>query len=111
MDNRTVTAGTAALTLITAVELVIFLDTTVVNIALPTIGTELHLGEAGLAWVTNAYLLAFGGCMLVGGRAADLLGARRVFAFGLAAFTLASALAGAANTPWLLVAARAVQGI
>lgn len=103
--------GTAALVLITAVELVIFLDTTVMNIALPSIGAGLHLGEAGLAWVTNAYLLAFGGCMLVGGRAADLLGARRMFTFGLATFTVASALAGFADSAWLLVAARALQGI
>ncbi|MFI6182981.1 MFS transporter [Nonomuraea sp. NPDC051191] len=111
MGNRTMTGHTAALVLITAVELVVFLDTTVVNIALPSIGAGLRLDEAGLAWVTNAYLLAFGGCMLVGGRAADLLGARRVFAFGLALFTAASALAGIAGSPWMLMAARAAQGI
>ncbi|MEV8634199.1 MFS transporter [Streptosporangium sp. NPDC051023] len=111
MGNRTMTGHTAALVLITAVELVVFLDTTVVNIALPSISAGLRLDEAGLAWVTNAYLLAFGGCMLVGGRAADLLGARRVFAFGLALFTAASALAGLAGSPWMLVAARAAQGI
>ncbi|MFR9775756.1 MFS transporter [Micromonospora sp. MS34] len=111
MGERATTGRTAALLLITAVELVIFLDTTVVNIALPSIGADLRLDEAGLAWVTNAYLLAFGGCMLVGGRAADLLGPRRVFGFGLALFTVASAMAGLAGAAWLVVAARAVQGI
>ncbi|GAA2296242.1 MFS transporter [Nonomuraea roseoviolacea subsp. roseoviolacea] len=111
MGSRTDTGHTAALVLITAVELVVFLDTTVVNIALPSIGAGLRLDEAGLAWVTNAYLLALGGCMLVGGRAADLLGARRVFGAGLALFTVASAAAGFAGEAWVLVAARAVQGI
>ncbi|MBA8951656.1 MFS transporter [Actinomadura namibiensis] len=100
-----------ALLLLTAVELVVFLDTTVLNVALPAIGRDLRLDEAGLGWVTNAYLLAFGGFMLLGGRAADLLGPRRVFAWGLAVFTVASALAGLAGTAWLLVAARALQGI
>ncbi|MFD0578425.1 MFS transporter [Dactylosporangium darangshiense] len=92
-------------------ELVVFLDATVVNIALPSIGAALRLDEAGLSWVTNAYLLAFGGCMLIGGRAADLLGPRRVFTFGLALFTAASTVAGLSGAAWLLVAARAVQGI
>lgn len=103
--------GRWALPLITAVELVVFLDTTVLNVALPEIGRDLGLTEAGLGWVTNAYLLAFGGFMLLGGRAADLLGPRRVFAAGLGVFTLASALAGFAGTAWLLVAARALQGV
>ncbi|WP_220506347.1 MFS transporter [Microbispora sp. H10830] len=101
----------AALLLITAVELVVFLDLAVVNIALPAIGADLRLDEAGLSWVTNAYLLAFGGFMLVGGRATDLLGPRRVFGAGLAVFTLASAVAGFAPWAWLLVAARALQGL
>lgn len=101
----------AALFLITAVELVVFLDATVVNIALPAIGADLHLGAAGLGWVTNAYLLAFGGFMLIGGRMADLLGPRRVFAAGLAVFTIASALAGLAPSAAVLIAARALQGI
>lgn len=109
--NGVLMGRAAALLLITAVELVVFLDTSVVNIALPAIGAGLRLDEAGLAWVTNAYLLAFGGFMLVGGRATDLLGPRRVFAAGLAVFTLASALAGLAPWAWLLVAARALQGL
>ncbi|WP_211240639.1 MFS transporter [Hamadaea tsunoensis] len=111
MAGRMLMGRSGTLVLITAVELLVFLDTSVVNIALPQIGAGLHLREAGLSWVTNAYLLAFGGCMLVGGRAADLLGARRMFRAGLTLFTLASAAAGLATTPWLLIAARALQGI
>ncbi|MCM6776695.1 MFS transporter [Nocardia sp. CDC159] len=99
------------LLLITVVELVIFLDTTVLNVTLPSIGDELGLDEAGLGWVTNAYLLAFGGFLLLGGRAADLLGPRRVFVGGIAVFTVASALAGLATTPAVLIAARALQGL
>ncbi|MEV0334161.1 MFS transporter [Nocardia sp. NPDC050717] len=99
------------LLLITAVELVVFLDTTVLNVALPSIGADLGLDEAGLGWVTNAYLLAFGGFMLLGGRAADLLAPRRVFAAGLAVFTVASGLAGIASTPVVLIGARALQGL
>ncbi|MBF6098605.1 MFS transporter [Nocardia cyriacigeorgica] len=99
------------LLLITMVELVVFLDTTVLNVALPSIGVDLGLDEAGLGWVTNAYLLAFGGFMLLGGRAADLLGPRRMFAAGLAVFTVASTLAGFAATPEMLIGARALQGL
>jgi MFS family permease len=101
----------AALLLITAVELVVALDTTVVNIALPVIGHDLRLGEAQLGWVANAYLLAFGGFMLLGGRLVDRLGPRRAFRAGLAAFTVASGLAGLAPSAGLLIAARAVQGV
>lgn len=101
----------AALLLITAVELVVALDTTVVNIALPAIGRDLRLGEAQLGWVANSYLLAFGGFMLLGGRLVDRLGPRRMFRTGLAAFTVASGLAGVAPTAGLLIAARAVQGV
>ncbi|GHJ49011.1 MFS transporter [Catellatospora sp. TT07R-123] len=111
MRARSFMGRGGALALITAVELLVFLDTSVVNIALPQIGAGLHLREAGLSWVTNAYLLAFGGCMLVGGRAADHFGARRMFQIGLALFTLASAAAGLAVAPWHLIAARALQGI
>ncbi|UAK35257.1 MFS transporter [Nocardia asteroides] len=103
--------GRWRLLVITVVELVIFLDTTVLNVALPEIGRHFGLGEAGLGWVTNAYLLAFGGFMLLGGRVADLYGPRRMFGAGLAVFTVASALAGFAGTAWLLIAARALQGI
>lgn len=101
----------AVLVLLTVVELMVFLDTTVVNVALPAIGAALVLGETGLAWVTNAYQLAFGGFMLFGGRAADLLGRRRVFLAGLGLFTLASLMAGLAPTAWMLILARALQGL
>ncbi|MFC9895392.1 MFS transporter [Nocardia sp. NPDC127579] len=99
------------LLLITVIELVVFLDTTVLNVALPSIGAHLGLGESGLGWVTNAYLLAFGGFMLLAGRAADVLGPRRMFTVGLVVFTVASALAGFAGSAALLIAARAIQGI
>lgn len=112
MASRGVLAGKGwALLLLTAVELVVFLDTTVLNVALPVIGRDLGLDEAGLGWVTNAYLLAFGGFMLLGGRAADTLGPRRVFAFGLTLFTVASAVAGFSDVAWLLISARALQGV
>ncbi|EHR60613.1 MFS transporter [Saccharomonospora cyanea] len=97
--------------LLAVVELVVFLDTTVINVALPSIGADLGLDEAGLGWVVNSYLLAFGGFLLVGGRAADMFGARRAFVAGLVLFTIASAVAGLAQTAWLLVAARALQGV
>lgn len=101
----------AALLLLTSVELVVFLDVSIVNVALPAMGAALALSEAGLAWVVNAYQLTFGGLQLVAGRAADLVGRRRVFQAGLAIFTAASLLAGAAPNTATLVAARALQGV
>ncbi|MBS0432080.1 MAG: DHA2 family efflux MFS transporter permease subunit [Proteobacteria bacterium] len=89
----------------------IVLDTTIVNVALPSIRTDLRFSETGLVWVVNAYLLTFGGCLLLGGRLGDLYGHRRLFLIGLASFTLASLACGIATTQTLLVAARAVQGI
>jgi EmrB/QacA subfamily drug resistance transporter len=89
----------------------IVLDMTVVNIALPSIARGLHFSAANLSWVLNAYALTFGGLLLLGGRAGDILGRRRVFMAGLAIFTAASLAGGLATTgPWLL-AARAVQGM
>ncbi|GAB2830546.1 MFS transporter [Actinoallomurus bryophytorum] len=99
------------LALLTVVELLVFLDTSVVNVALPSIGAGLGLSVTGLAWVTGAYQLTFGGFQLVGGRAADLLGRRRMFVTGLTVFTVASLLAGVARWAWLLPAARALQGV
>ena len=101
----------AALLLLTTVELVVFLDVSIVNVALPAMGAALHLTEGGLAWVVNAYQLTFGGFQLVAGRAADLIGRRRVFQYGLALFTAASLVAAAAPNAGTLVAARAAQGI
>ena len=88
----------------------IVLDVTVVNVALPSIQDDLGFSASGLAWVVNAYLIAFGGLLLLAGRIGDLFGRRRVFLGGLAVFTAASVLCGLAQSPWLLVAARFVQG-
>lgn len=87
------------------------LDTTIVNVALPSIRTDLHFSEASLAWVVNAYLLTFGGFLLLGGRLGDLFGNRRLFLIGTILFVLASLACGLAQTQWMLIAARALQGI
>ncbi|HEX2728554.1 MAG TPA: MFS transporter [Rubrobacteraceae bacterium] len=100
-----------ALLLVCGAQLMIVLDGTIVNVALPAIQTSLRFSETGLSWVVNAYLLTFGGFLLLGGRAGDIFGRRRVFAFGLALFTLASLLCGLAGSQGLLVAARALQGV
>jgi EmrB/QacA subfamily drug resistance transporter len=91
-------------------DLMIVLDTTIVNVALPSIRADLGFSEASLAWVVNAYLLTFGGFLLLGGRLGDLYGHRRLFVTGIALFTLASLLCGLAQGQGLLVAARALQG-
>jgi EmrB/QacA subfamily drug resistance transporter len=92
-------------------QLMIVLDLTVVNIALPSIAHSLHFSPSSLSWVLNAYALTFGGLLLLGGRAGDILGRRRVFLAGLALFTVASLAGGLATSASLLLAARAVQGI
>ncbi|MBB6578298.1 EmrB/QacA subfamily drug resistance transporter [Comamonas odontotermitis] len=92
-------------------ELMIVLDSTIVNVALPSIRTDLGFGETELVWVVNAYMLTFGGCLLLGGRLGDLYGHRRVFLAGLAFFTLASLVCGLAQSRGVLVAARAIQGL
>jgi EmrB/QacA subfamily drug resistance transporter len=86
-------------------------DLTIVNVSLPTIGRALHFSEANLQWVVTAYAITFGGFLLLGGRAADLLGRRRIFMLGLAIFTAASLFAGLATTDGLLIAMRALQGL
>jgi EmrB/QacA subfamily drug resistance transporter len=91
--------------------LMIVLDTTIVNVALPSIREDLHFTETSLVWVVNAYLLTFGGFLLLGGRLGDLYGHRRIFLLGLAGFTLASAACGFATTQAVLIAARAIQGL
>ena len=91
-------------------DLMIVLDTTIVNVALPSIRADLGFSEASLAWVVNAYLLTFGGFLLLGGRLGDLYGHRRLFVIGIALFTLASLLCGLANGRGLLIAARTLQG-
>jgi len=89
----------------------IVLDTTIVNVALPTIGADLGFSDESLSWVVNAYLLTFGGFLLLGGRLGDLFGHRRLFLAGIVLFTLASLGCGLANGQELLVVARAVQGV
>ena len=91
--------------------LMIILDQTVVNVALPSIQRDLHFSQSGLAWVVNAYLIAFGGLLLLAGRLGDLIGRRRVFLAGLALFTTASILCGLAQSQELLIGARFLQGM
>ncbi|MFH7043922.1 MFS transporter [Paucibacter sp. JuS9] len=91
--------------------LMIVLDTTIVNVALPSIRADLGFTETSLVWVVNAYMLSFGGFMLLGGRLGDLYGHRRMFLLGLALFTAASAACGMAGSQTMLIAARAVQGL
>src|SRR5574337_1768745 len=91
--------------------LMIVLDTTIVNVALPSIRESLGFTETSLAWVVNAYILTFGGFLLLGGRLGDLYGHRRLFLFGIALFTLASFACGLSGSQGFLVTARAVQGI
>src|SRR5947208_952205 len=91
--------------------LMIVLDVTIVGVALPSIKNNLHYSQSGLAWVVNAYLLTYGGCLLLGGRLGDLFGHRRLFLSGLTLFTAASLLCGISTTTWMLIGARAVQGV
>src|SRR3954464_4302784 len=91
--------------------LMIVLDVTIVNVALPSIREDLGFSETSLAWVVNGYLLTYGGFLLLGGRLGDLFGHRRLFLAGISLFTLASLACGLATTQWFLVAARTVQGI
>lgn len=91
--------------------LMIVLDSTIVNVALPSIGADLRFAETALVWIVNAYMLTFGGCLLLGGRLGDLYGHRRMFLAGLTLFTLASLACGLAQTQAVLIAARAVQGL
>src|SRR5438093_12470691 len=86
--------------------LMIVLDVTIVGVALPSIKDDLGFSQSGLAWVVNAYLLTYGGCLLLGGRLGDLYGHRRLFLAGLSLFTLASLLCGLSTTTWMLVGAR-----
>src|SRR5712692_3095869 len=86
-------------------------DLAIVNVALPTIGRKLHFTESNLQWVVTAYGLTFGGFMLLGGRAADLLGCRRILMLGLGVFTAASLACALATTDSLLIVMRGVQGL
>jgi EmrB/QacA subfamily drug resistance transporter len=101
----------ALLILLCVAQFMIILDATIVNVALPSIRRSLHFAPADLQWVVTAYVLATGGLLLLGGRAADLLGRRRAFLAGLAAFTAASLASGLAPSSGALIAARAAQGV
>jgi EmrB/QacA subfamily drug resistance transporter len=119
-DSRALTASTAsdpsgrrgiALAIMLGAQLMIILDMTVVNIALPHIQASLRFSSTGLAWVLNAYTLTSGGLLLLGGRAGDILGRRRMFIAGISLFTLASLAGGLSSSAALLIAARAAQGV
>ena len=107
LDSRT---RWLALYILCLGDLMIVLDSTIVNVALPSIREDLGFSQTSLAWVVNAYLLTFGGFLLLSGRLGDIYGHRRLFLIGIALFTVASIACGVSTTPGLLVAARAVQG-
>ena len=100
-----------ALALLSAVQFMVVLDIAIVNVALPSIKVDLGFSQEDLQWVISAYALVFGGLLLLGGRAADLLGRRRVFLAGVIVFTVASLFAGLAWSEESLIAARALQGL
>jgi EmrB/QacA subfamily drug resistance transporter len=100
-----------ALLVIASCQLMVVLDITIVNIALPEIQRSLGFSTTSLSWVVNAYTLTFGGLLLLGGRMGDILGRRRVFVFGVLLFVLASLLGGMSQNSWQLLAARALQGV
>src|SRR5215210_654060 len=100
-----------ALYVLCAGMLMIVLDATIVNVALPSIQEDLGFAQNDLAWVVNAYLIAFGGLLLLAGRIGDLIGQRRIFLIGLGIFTAASLLCAVAQTQGMLIGARFVQGV
>ena len=109
--NTTSSTHRGALVLIAATQLMIMLDMTITNVALPAIQHGLGFSVTALAWVIDAYILTFGGLLILGGRLGDLLGRRRLFIIGVSLFTAASLLGGLATSPALLIAARALQGV
>lgn len=109
--ERAARRGAIGLGVVLVARLMLVLDATVVNVALPHIQTDLGFTPAGLSWVLNAYTLAFGGLLLLGGRLGDVFGRLRAFEIGLAIFTVASLLGGLATSPAWLIAARTLQGV
>src|ERR671917_1992654 len=101
----------AALVVLCVGMLMIVLDVTVVNVALPAIQDDLDFSQSSLAWVVNAYLISFGGLLLLAGRFGDIVGRKNIFMAGLGVFTVASLLCGVAQSQEVLVAARFIQGI
>ena len=110
MQPATVRKG-ALLALLALSQFVVVLDASITNVALPSIGRDLHLSQDSLSWVVNAYTLTFGGFLLLGGRLADILGRRRVYMAGLVLFGVASFVGGFSQTEGMLIVARAVQGL
>src|SRR5436190_5678661 len=108
---RHTTTAWIVLGLICLAQFMVILDATIVNVALPSIQEDLDLSEANLQWIVNAYTLVFGGFLLLGGRAGDLLGRKRLFLIGLVIFTTASLLNGLAVNEGMLIACRALQGL
>ena len=100
-----------ALAVVCLAQLMVVLDATIVTVALPAIQADLHMSQADLTWIVNAYLITFGGFLLLGGRLGDLLGRRSVFLAGVAAFTAASALCAVADSSAMLIGARLLQGV
>jgi EmrB/QacA subfamily drug resistance transporter len=109
--RSTATNPWLVLVLICLAQFMVVLDATIVNVALPSIQTDLHLSDGGLQWIVNAYTLVFGGFLLLGGRLGDLLGRKRLFLVGLVVFTGASLLDGLAGSEGMLIGARALQGL
>src|SRR5437763_271496 len=111
MTEKTSTNRWLILVVACLAQFMVVLDATIVNVALPSIQRGLHFSNSNLQWVVNAYTLVFGGFLLLGGRAADLMGRKRLFMAGIAVFSLASLLNGLAQSPGMLVAGRALQGL
>jgi EmrB/QacA subfamily drug resistance transporter len=109
--STTETNKWVVLVLVCLAQFMVILDATIVNVALPSIQTDLELSEANLQWIVNAYTLVFGGFLLLGGRAGDLIGRKRLFLAGLVVFTVASLLNGLAVNEGMLIASRALQGL
>src|SRR6201981_3921042 len=102
---------TALIVTVCLAQFMVVLDATVTNVALPTIGRDLHFSASDLQWVVTAYTLTFGGCLLLGGRSADLFGRRRLFTLGVSIFTLASLADALAQSSAALILSRAAQGV
>jgi MFS family permease len=100
-----------ALAALAVAQFMVFVDETVVNVALPSIKSDLGFSQAALTWVVSAYIVVFGGLVLLGGRVADALGRRRIFLIGTAVFGLASLLDGLAQSQQMLLGARVLQGM
>src|SRR3954464_8069354 len=101
----------ATLVVVCLAQFMVILDATIVNVALPSIQHGLHFSATSLQWIVNAYALVFGGFLLLGGRASDLLGRQRLFIAGIVVFTVASAVNGLAQSSGVLIAGRALQGL